>query len=149
MALAINMTRPRITSHGVRTIHLATPTYLPRSVGCMLFNNSKKIVVFCFFLGVGRVGLGLFVVRFWGLWVIYELGIQEALAHYAGANQYASSTAYLDFLLGFTPMELVPGYDCPDHTTFSDNRTNRQNKKPKDNPKQRHDAAFISVTKNI
>jgi len=115
----------------------------------MLFINSKKIVDFSFYLGVGRAGLGLYDVRFRGQRVIYELGIQEALAHYAGANQYASSTAYLDFLLGFTPMELVPGYDCPDHATFSDNRSFCLFEYPKDYPIQRHDAAFISVTKNI
>ena len=107
------------------------------------------IVDFTFYVATGRNGLSLYDVRYKGQRIIYELSIQEALAHYAGASQFASVTAYLDFVLGFTPNELVPGFDCPDHATFSDNRSFCLFEYPKDYPLQRHDAGHISVTKNI
>ena len=104
---------------------------------------------FTFYVATGRNGLSLYDVRYKGQRIIYELAIQEALAHYAGSTQFASVTAYLDFVLGFTPNELVPGFDCPDHATYSDNRSFCLFEYPKDYPLQRHDAGHISVTKNI
>ena len=93
--------------------------------------------------------MGLYDIRYKGQRIVYEIAIQEALAHYAGIGKGASSTAYLDFIYGFTPNELVPGYDCPEEATYSDNRSFCLFEYPKDYPIQRHDAGHIQVTKNV
>lgn len=48
------------------------------------------------------------------------LGLQEALAHYAGNDPVQSGTAYLDSYYGFGPnvFTLVPGFDCPASATY-------------------------------
>lgn len=52
--------------------------------------------------------------------IIYELGLMEAIAHYAGNNPDQSVTAYLDTFYGFGPyaVELLAGFDCPAYATF-------------------------------
>lgn len=65
-------------------------------------------------------GMTLYDIRYNGQRVLYELGLQEALAHYAGSDPLQSHTAYLDSVYGFGPFafELVKGYDCPAHATY-------------------------------
>ncbi|KLU86645.1 hypothetical protein MAPG_05657 [Magnaporthiopsis poae ATCC 64411] len=57
---------------------------------------------FSFYLGfTGDTGVSLHDVRFEGERVLYELGLQEALSHYAGNDPVQSGTAYLDDSYGF------------------------------------------------
>ena len=60
-------------------------------------------------------GISLFDVRFKGERVMYEVGLQEALAHYAGDDPMQGGLEFLDtfFGMGKQMYELVPGYDCP------------------------------------
>lgn len=76
---------------------------------------------FSFYLGFSRdAGLSLHDIRYKGERVLYELALNEALAHYAGNDPVQSGTAYLDTFYGFGPyaFELVPGYDCPSYATY-------------------------------
>ncbi|KAH8701543.1 copper amine oxidase [Talaromyces proteolyticus] len=76
---------------------------------------------FSFYLGFSRdTGLTLYDVRFKGDRILYELGLQEALAHYAGIDPVTSGTAYLDSFSGFglDSFELLKGYDCPVYATY-------------------------------
>ncbi|TKA83156.1 hypothetical protein B0A55_00722 [Friedmanniomyces simplex] len=76
---------------------------------------------FSFYMGFSRdTGLALYDIRHKGQRIIYELSLQEALAHYAGNDPVQSGTAYLDSYYGFGPyaFELVPGYDCPAYASF-------------------------------
>jgi primary-amine oxidase len=59
-------------------------------------------------------------VRFAGERVLYELGLQEAMAHYAGNDPLSVGMYWLDtmFGMGFNSYELVPGYDCPAYATY-------------------------------
>lgn len=56
-------------------------------------------------------GLTLYDVRFQGERFIYELGLQEALSHYAGRDPVQGAAKYLDSFwgMGATMFELVPG----------------------------------------
>ncbi|KAJ7910597.1 putative copper amine oxidase [Mycena leptocephala] len=81
-------------------------------------------------------GLRLFDIKYKGERIIYELGLQEAIAHYAGNDPVQSGTAYMDTFYGFVrphllrlkllrypsagpyAFELVPGYDCPTYSHF-------------------------------
>lgn len=59
---------------------------------------------FSFYIGFTRdAGMGLYDIRFQGERLIYELSLQEALAHYAGNDPMQSGTAYLDTYYGFGP----------------------------------------------
>ena len=76
---------------------------------------------FSFYLGFTRdIGLNLHDIRYEGERILYELSMQEALAHYAGNDPTQSGTAYLDSYYGFGPyaFELVKGYDCPAHAVY-------------------------------
>ncbi|KAI6922463.1 putative membrane copper amine oxidase, partial [Hortaea werneckii] len=76
---------------------------------------------FSFYLSFSRdTGLSLFDIRHKGQRILYELGLQEALAHYAGNDPVQSGTSYLDTYYGFGPyaLQLVPGYDCPSYATY-------------------------------
>jgi primary-amine oxidase len=66
------------------------------------------------------IGLGLWDVKFDGERILYELGLQEAMAHYAGNDPLAVGMYWLDTLfgMGFNSYELVPGYDCPAYATY-------------------------------
>ncbi|KAA8904616.1 copper amine oxidase [Sphaerosporella brunnea] len=65
-------------------------------------------------------GVRLYDIKYKGDRIIYELGLQEALAHYAGNDPVQSGTSYLDTYYGFGPwaFELLPGFDCPTYATF-------------------------------
>lgn len=65
-------------------------------------------------------GLGLFDIRFRGERVMYELSLQEALAHYAGDDPMAGGQEFLDafFGMGTNAFELLPGYDCPAYADY-------------------------------
>lgn len=65
-------------------------------------------------------GLRLYDISYGGKRIIYELGLQEAVAHYAGNDPVQAGTSYLDTYYGFGPyaFELVKGYDCPAHATY-------------------------------
>ncbi|GAA6019560.1 hypothetical protein JCM10207_003744 [Rhodosporidiobolus poonsookiae] len=60
-------------------------------------------------------GMRLWDVKYKNSTILHELGLNEALAHYAGNDPTQSGTAYLDSFYGFGPYgyELAPGYDCP------------------------------------
>ncbi|KAJ7320783.1 putative copper amine oxidase [Mycena albidolilacea] len=76
---------------------------------------------FSFYITFTRdTGLRLFDIKYKGDRIIYELGLQEAIAHYAGNDPVQSGTAYMDTFYGFGPyaFELVPGYDCPTYSHF-------------------------------
>ncbi|KAH8594285.1 copper amine oxidase [Bisporella sp. PMI_857] len=65
-------------------------------------------------------GMSLYDIRFHGDSVIYEVGLQEAMAHYAGDDPQQGALEFLDttFMMGANLQELVPGYDCPAYATF-------------------------------
>ena len=71
-------------------------------------------------------GLTLFDIRFKGERVMYELGLQEALAHYAGDDPMQGGLEFLDsfFGMGRSMFELVQGYDCPAYADYLDSAFN-------------------------
>jgi len=73
-------------------------------------------------------GITLYDIHFNGERIMYELGLQEAVAHYAGNDPVQSGTAYLDSLygLGSTMFSMVPGYDCPSYATYLNVTYHRQ-----------------------
>lgn len=78
---------------------------------------------FEFFISTASdTGVFLHDIRFNNDSVIYELGLQEALSHYAGDDPQQGGLWYLDtvFLMGMRMYELVPGYDCPAYASFLD-----------------------------
>ena len=60
-------------------------------------------------------GLRLYDIKFKGERIMFELGLQEAVAHYAGQDPVQSGIGYLDSYYGFGPyaFNLIPGYDIP------------------------------------
>jgi primary-amine oxidase len=76
---------------------------------------------FCFFMSTSTdQGLSLFDLHYKGKRIIYELALQEALAHYAGVDPTQSETLYFDSQggMGRTMVPLMKGYDCPSHATY-------------------------------
>ena len=76
---------------------------------------------FEFYISFSQVtGIKLFDIKFRGERIIYELGMQEALAHYAGNDPTQGGLQFLDsfFGMGVRDFELVPGYDCPAYATY-------------------------------
>ncbi|KAK4544002.1 hypothetical protein LTR36_004776 [Oleoguttula mirabilis] len=67
-------------------------------------------------------GVSLFDIRFNGERVMYELGLQEAMAHYAGDDPMQGGLEFMDtfFGMGKNAFELVPGYDCPAYADYLD-----------------------------
>ncbi|KAH8804603.1 copper amine oxidase [Xylogone sp. PMI_703] len=67
-----------------------------------------------------HTGVSLHDIKFNGDSVIHELGMQEALAHYAGDDPIQGGLLFLDtfFGMGLRMFELVPGYDCPAYATY-------------------------------
>ena len=52
---------------------------------------------FSFYMSYGHdLGLTLHDIRYDGQTVLYELGLQEAMAHYAGQDPTQATTAYFD-----------------------------------------------------
>jgi len=110
-------------------------------------------------------GIQLHNIAFKGERIIYELGIQEAVAHYASASDpFQASNAYLDSEYGFgqTSWQLVSGFDCPAYATYL-NTSYYTGETTHTHPSslcmfefdtgypiQRHTAvAYVTVTKNI
>ena len=107
--------------------------------------------------------LSLHDIRFNNTRIIYELGLQEALAHYAGSEPLQSGLEFLDtfFGMGNMQLELVPGHDCPAYASYLDmtyhkNGQTITNKNAicifeytSDAPLQRHTSAFaVTVSRN-
>ncbi|OJI80543.1 hypothetical protein ASPTUDRAFT_129166 [Aspergillus tubingensis CBS 134.48] len=120
---------------------------------------------FSFYIGFSRdTGVSIFDIRYKGQRILYELGLQEALSHYAGNDPVQSSTACLDSYYGFGPytFELVKGYDCPIYatylnTSFYDSESTHTHvdslclfEYDAEYPIQRHTTpSYVSSTKNI
>ncbi|KAE8257918.1 hypothetical protein A4X13_0g2025 [Tilletia indica] len=120
---------------------------------------------FSFYLGFTRdAGLQLFDIRYNGERIIYHIGLQEAVAQYAGEDPFMSNLAYLDsfFGLGSNTMELVDGYDCPHGSTYLDSSVHEDGvsrtyprsicvfEQDGHLPLQRHTTGrYVEVTKNI
>ncbi|ROW13632.1 hypothetical protein VPNG_04501 [Cytospora leucostoma] len=70
--------------------------------------------------GTQATGVGVYDIRFRGERVMYELSLQEAMAHYAGDDPMAGGQEFLDSFFGMGTMafELVPGYDCPAYAEY-------------------------------
>jgi primary-amine oxidase len=71
-----------------------------------------KWMDFEFYWGFNKdIAVTLFDVKYKGERIFYELGLEEALAHYAGSDPKSSHTAFLDSYYGFGPYtyELVKG----------------------------------------
>lgn len=76
---------------------------------------------FSFYMSTSKVtGLSLFDIQYKDKRLIYELGLQEALSHYAGSDPFQSQTNFFDTLggMGSAMVSLVDGYDCPHHSTY-------------------------------
>jgi primary-amine oxidase len=124
-----------------------------------------KWMDFEFYVSFSRdVGMHLHDIKYKGERIIYELGLQEALAHYAGNDPVQSGTAYLDTFYGFGSyaFELVKGYDCPSYatylnTTFYTAETTHTHidsiclfETEANYPIQRHSTSqYVSATKNV
>ncbi|KAF2719580.1 amine oxidase catalytic domain-containing protein [Polychaeton citri CBS 116435] len=72
-------------------------------------------------------GLMLYDIRFKGERIMYHLGLEEAMAHYAGDDPMAGGQEFFDafFGMGTSSFELVPGYDCPAYADYLDARSHR------------------------
>lgn len=124
-----------------------------------------KWMDFEFYIGYTRdTGMALYDIKYKGQRVLYELGLQEALAHYASNDPVQSGTSYLDTYYGFGPyaFELVKGYDCPAYATYlntsfyvSETTHTHLNSLclfefDADYPMSRHSTSnYVSATKNI
>ena len=73
-----------------------------------------------YFTSLRDTGVQLHNIKYKGERIIYELGLQEALAHYASADPFQSEVAYLDsyYGIGSSTYELIGGYDCPAYATY-------------------------------
>ncbi|GAB7364720.1 hypothetical protein MBLNU230_g5520t1 [Neophaeotheca triangularis] len=76
-----------------------------------------------YFSTSAATGVSVHDIRFKGERVMYELGLQEAAAHYAGDDPMQGGLEFSDTFFGMGKMafELVPGYDCPAYADFFDN----------------------------
>ena len=123
-------------------------------------------VDFSFYLSSGRdLGMQLHNVMYKGERIIYEVGLQEAVAHYASSSDpFQASNAYLDSEYGFglTTFQLVSGFDCPAYATYLNTsyyagetihthpRSICMFEFDTGYPIQRHTTfSYVSVTKNI
>ena len=123
-------------------------------------------VDFSFYLSSNKdLGVQLHDIMYKGERIIYEVGLQEALAHYASASDpFQASNAYLDSEYGFgqSAFQLVSGFDCPAYATYwnatfeAGEATHTHEKSicmfefDTGYPIQRHTApVYVSVTKNI
>lgn len=121
---------------------------------------------FTFYISYTRdYGVQLHDIHYQGERIIYEIGIQEAVAHYASASDpFQASNAYLDSQYGFgqSSFQLVSGFDCPAYATYlngSYNAGETSHTHPSSiclfeydtlYPIQRHLApTYVSVSKNI
>ncbi|KAK5398842.1 hypothetical protein LTR20_004274 [Exophiala xenobiotica] len=119
---------------------------------------------FSFFLSTAQAtALSLFDIRYNSTRIIYQLGLQEALAHYAGVEPLQSGLEFLDTFFGMGAMmfSLVPGVDCPGHAEYIDMSYHKGGKMytnknaicifeyTSDAPLQRHTSTFsATVSRN-
>ncbi|KAH0843678.1 hypothetical protein AYO21_05463 [Fonsecaea monophora] len=119
---------------------------------------------FSFYLSTSQAtALSLFDIRYNNSRLMYQLGLQEALAHYAGVEPMQSGLEFLDTFFGMGKMmfSLVPGLDCPGHAEYLDMSYHRGGKMytnrnaicvfeyTSDAPLQRHTSAFsATVSRN-
>ena len=118
-----------------------------------------------YFSSTKDLGVQLHNVAYKGEKIIYELALQEAVAHYASASDpFQATNAYLDSEYGFGTFvwQLVSGFDCPAHATYL-NTSYYAGEQTHTHPGsiclyefdtgypiQRHTTAqYVSVTKNI
>ena len=82
-------------------------------------------VDFTFYLSFSKeLGMHLHDITYKGERIVYEVGLQEALAYYASAyDPFQASNAYLDseYGIGQLSFQLVSGFDCPAHATYLNN----------------------------
>ncbi|KDN47129.1 copper amine oxidase [Tilletiaria anomala UBC 951] len=120
---------------------------------------------FSAYMGFSRdTGLRLFDIAYDGQRIIYELGLDEAIASYSGNDPVQAGTSYLDtyYSFGAYAFELAEGYDCPAgayffNSTFhaeEQSRTHHNSicafEMPMDYPIQRHSSgSYISITSNV
>ncbi|WWC71351.1 uncharacterized protein I206_105306 [Kwoniella pini CBS 10737] len=128
-------------------------------------NKYVEWMDFTFYLTFTRdTGMRLYDIRYKGQRIIYELGLQEAIAHYAGNDPVQSGTSYMDTYYGFGPYAFsqVPGYDMPLYaycvnTSFHASEISRSHRcgisifeSDLNHPIQRHStSSYVSVTKGI
>ncbi|EXJ64035.1 hypothetical protein A1O7_00370 [Cladophialophora yegresii CBS 114405] len=119
---------------------------------------------FSFYVATSQAtAVSLFDIRYNDTRIIYQLGLQEALAHYAGVEPMQSGLEFLDTFFGMGKMmfSLVPGLDCPGHAEYVDMSYHRGGKMytnknaicvfeyTSDAPLQRHTSAFsATVSRN-
>lgn len=80
-----------------------------------------------YFTSTQATGVSLYDIRFKGERVMYELSLQEALAHYAGDDPLAGGQEFLDafFGMGTNAFEMLPGYDCPAYADYLSSELHR------------------------
>lgn len=120
---------------------------------------------FSFYIAFSRdAGVMLHDVTFKGEKIMSSIGLQEAVAHYAGNDPTQSGTSYLDTYYGFGPytFQLVPGIDCPVYSTMLDTTFHAVEvstthpasicifESDESYPMARHSSAtYVTATKNI
>ena len=142
-------------------------TFTPQGARYSVDNQNKYVewMDWSFYVGFNYdTGMNLLNIKHKGQRILYELGLQEALAHYAGSDPLQSHTAYLDSVYGFAPFafELVKGFDCPAHATYMNSsfyvtETTHTHvdsicmfEVDADVPMSRHTAPnYVAVTKNV
>ena len=119
---------------------------------------------FSFYISTAQAtAVSLFDIRYNNSRLIYHLGLQEALAHYAGAEPMQSGLEFLDTFFGMGKMmfSLIPGFDCPGHAEYIDMTYHRGGKMytnrnaicvfeyTSDAPLQRHTSGYsASISRN-
>jgi primary-amine oxidase len=142
-------------------------TVAPQGARFSIDNENKYVewMGWSFYLGFNHdTGMVFHDIKYKGQRILYELGMQEALAHYAGSDPTQANSAYLDSLYGFGPFafELLKGYDCPSYATYINSsfyvaETTHTHinsiclfEYDADYPMSRHSTArYVAATKNI
>lgn len=140
---------------------------LPQGVRHSIDDDEKYVqwLDWTFYVGIDHsTGVGLFDVRHKDNRILYQLAMQEAVAHYTGNDPVNSGIAYLDTYDGFAANSrpLIPGYDCPSHASYMNISFFSQDKvltnvnsiclfeSDTDHPIARHTASgYVAATKNI
>lgn len=162
-----NWTTIEYFGRGTKGREIPAPVMVRASIPRYNLDPKERFVSwmgFEFYISFSQVtGITLWDIRFRGERIIYELGLQEALAHYAGDDPQQAPKAFLDsfFNMGALMFELVPGYDCPPYadfldTAFSFNERNEVRKNSiclfeytADHALQRHtSSSYVSMSKN-
>ncbi|KAF2835986.1 amine oxidase catalytic domain-containing protein [Patellaria atrata CBS 101060] len=161
-------TNPEPLERGLPARDILPPPVVVQPAGSRVQVDEKEKFVswmgFDFYLSTSQAtGVSLWDIKFRGEAIIYELGMQEAMAHYAGNDPMSSGQVWLDSLfgMGLNLYELVPGYDCPTYATYlstsfqmGDKAVQRNNsicvfEYVADYPIQRHTATMhLSISKS-